>query len=376
MMPRCTSFLAALALLATAVAAPRAFAEPYTVETVGLELRADAESILELAAEQGIDAAVVRGFRRGRGWVFLVRIEGIEEREEAAVLAQRLAELSGRSVQVFLVAGKDVLPVEELSVKVGVAPDEGDPGETEVAGNDGASDASAAAEGAELLASMLLAHGGGRGDAPPPTALGWDPVHFRFERTADIGDGAMRVWHDLSIAGDKLRLEIKVLEGEGRNSITILHGDAAAWLSVDGELHELPPGPTREAMQAFTPAVVLEQAASIARWSAELPAKRVEPAGYEASLVWLELERDQADRLLVGLDAVDHRVRELVLSGDDGELHWTFADYREMPGGLVVPQRLQSSFAGQPREHVTVRALELPDAVDSSVFDPESLKLP
>jgi hypothetical protein len=320
---------------------------------------------------------VVRAFKKGRGWVFLVRVEDVEDRDSAASVAHRLAELTGSSVQVLLVAGRDVLPVEELAVAA-PSDDEGDTGELRGDAAAGpVSDAVAArAEGGRLLAALVLAHGGGLASDDPVLGIeAWDPVHFRFERSVDLGDGAMRVWHDFARAGERIRLEVRVMEGEGRNSVTLVDGDQA-WLWVDGELHDVAAGPTREALGLFSPAVVLEQAVSFATWAPDLPARSVERASADEPMAWFELERERSDRVLVGLDPADHRVRALVVEGDSAELSWSFGDYQEVRDGLVVPLRLESRFDGHAREHVTVRTLELPDELDASLFDPELLKKP
>jgi hypothetical protein len=361
--------------LALLLAAP-VQAEPYSVETVGFQVKAEAEAARARAIEAGLQAEVVRSFRKGKGWVFLVRVQGIEGRDLAASTAISLAELSGHGVQVFLVAGRDVLPVEELAVAApaGAGADTGIAVGEPVA--DPVSDDKAArAEGARLLSALVLAHGGGGGQSPQAGADAWDPVHFRFERRVDVGDGALRAWHDYWRAGDNIRLELRIMEGEGRNSITLVDGDKA-WLHVDGELHEVAAGPTREALALFDPGVVLEQAVRFATWSPDSSARAVSRGPVEGELDWLELERAQGEPVLVGLDPADQRVRELVIEGDADALRWSFADYQEMPGGLLVPLRLESHFGGQARELVVVRGLEAPDQADPTLFDPEALKSP
>ena len=361
--------------LALLLAAP-ASAEPYSIETMGFQVRAEAEAVRVRAVEAGLQAEVVRSFRKGRGWVFLVRVQGVEDRELAASTATSLAEISGTGVQVFLVAGRDVLPVEELAVAApsGASDDtrapDGEPSPDPVS-----DDKAARVEGARLLSALVLAHGGGGAGAPSVGVAAWDPVHFRFERRVDVGGGALRAWHDYWRAGDAVRLELRIMEGEGRNSITLIDGDQA-WLQVDGELHEVAAGPTREALALFDPAVVLEQAVSFATWSPDSSARAVLRGPVEGELAWLELEREQGEPVLVGLDPADQRVRELVISGEGDALRWSFADYQEMPGGLVVPLRLESHFGEATREQVVVRSLEVPEQADGTLFDPETLKSP
>ncbi len=367
-----------LTLLASLLLAGAAMAQPYTVETVGHRQRTHAEAACALAVAEGIPAEVVRSFRRGKGWVFLVRVQGLEDRDAAAAAAQRLAQLSGIGAQVFLVAGRDVLPVEELAA---AAPNSA-PGDSGVDVGEGpeaaATDAQAArAEGARLLSALVLAHGGGgSADQPPPRMADWDPVHFRYERAATIDDSPLRAWHDYHRDGDALRLEIRIIEGEGTDSVTIVRGDQA-WLMVGGEVHEVPAGPTREALALFEPATVLEQAVGFSGWSADMGVRAVERPEGDEELSWIALQgEDDGERVSVGLDPTDQRARQLVMSAQGAELSWSFADYQEISDGLVVPLRLRSSFDGKPREQIVVRTLELPESLDAELFVPKVIENP
>jgi len=172
--------------------------------------------------------------------------------------------------------------------------------------------------------------------------------------------------------GDDVRLELRILEGDGVDSTTVIRGEKA-WLLVGGENHEVSAGPTREALALFEPAAVLEQAASFAAWSTPMPVRVVERKGTDSVLKWISLERSAAaEAVLVGIDPTDGRARELTLVAGDVELSWTFADYQEVLGGLEVPLRLESSFDGELREQITVLALELPDSPDPTLFVLES----
>ncbi len=360
--------------------APAVWADAYYVETVGIEERSKADSARALAVAEGLQVQVVRGFRKGRGWVWVLRVEDIVGREEAAAEAATLSRITGQAVQVFLVAGKDVLPVEELAVAMPAG--EGEP----AGGDEDAEAASLAAEatdpvkGAALLAAVVLAHGG-RGIVDPARAPfdtdGTNPLHFRFERQADIGQGSMRVWHDYWRSGDDLRVEVRVLEGEGRDSVTVVNGHEGAWLLVDGEVHSVDPGPTREALGVFAPEVVLEQGLALANLQADRRALIVEREAGQLDSTWLELEVQEPDeRVYLGVNTADNRVRELVVVGRDGELRWCFGDYQEIGTGLVVPLRLESWYGEQLRESVVVRALEYPESIAGDVFDPGALKKP
>jgi hypothetical protein len=358
-------FVTVLALLG-----PRSVvAQPYDVETSGHEDRAAADAACGLAVEAGLDARVVRSFRRGQGWVFTVRVEGLEERDAAAETARRLAELTGVSVQVFAVAGRDALPVEELSVQVPPSGDQAG-GVAESADSIGGVDGQAArAEGERLMAALVAAHGGGAQASDGTAPELWDPVHFRFERSAQLGDDAVRVWHDYWRAGGCTRLEIRILEGEGTDSTTLVC-DGRAQLLVGGALHEAGAGPSAEALDLFAPSNVLEQALGFSRWSPHRAAWRVEAPEGRDGFDWIALEQQDAQpRLIVGLDRSDGRVRQLIVRSESSELSWTYADYQEVQGGVVLPLRFESHFDGELRERVTVLALERPETTDAAMFE-------
>lgn len=355
---------------------PQAWAEPYRVETVGIKQRARAESAQSLAAVEGLDVQLVRNFERGWGWVWVLRLEKVDGREAASAEAKRLATATGQTVQVFLVAGRDVLPVDELTVTpspelVGTE-DSGTPS--------GVGPARSPSDGADLLAAVVLAHRGtasGQALADRGTASAGAPVHFRFEREVDIGHGALRVWHDYWSAGDDLRLEVRVLEGEGRDSLTIVRGHEAAWLRVDGQTHAVEPGPTREALAVFDPAIVLERGLALADLPVGTRARVVSHRGGAPELTWLDVDGGTPEaRILLGIDPADHRVRELVMVGVADALRWSFGDYREDEGGIVVPLRLEAWYGEQLRERVVVRVLERPSAVTGELFDPDGTKNP
>ncbi|MFH1463819.1 MAG: hypothetical protein ABIO70_05460 [Pseudomonadota bacterium] len=371
--------LASLLLLSAAALPGDAWADLYYAQTAGIQQHAEADALVEQVQAAGIEAEIVRRFRRGTGWEFIVRTLTTEDGQVAHGYAVRLSELSGQSARVFIVAGHDALPVDELSVLLA-----GPGGElgAEKAGpaRDPEGGDARAERGAELLAAIALAHGGGPvagASSEDGVDGGWSRAHCRYERRLSTERGELRVGHEFWRDGDALRLDVRILEGTGQDSAAIVRGDEA-WLYVRGEIHEVPAGPTREGLLAFAPEVVLGQALAIRAWGAEHPALAVDSPVDGGALVWLEVvPGGESERLLVGADPGDHRVRELIVrSGEEEEARWRFADYQELGDGMIMPLKSEAFTAGEPRERIVVKLIERGDLVDAGVFDPASLKTP
>ncbi len=370
--PLATSLVSAL-LLCWALSPARSLAEELFVETAAYTKRTDAEAARAAVLVEGLETELVRRFRRGYGWEYLLRAGGFELRDAAHEAAQRLAGASGQAVQVYLLAGRDRLPVDELAVPGRDPTRVREPGD--ISGSEDPDAAEQPGAGKEHLAALLRAHGGGSstaevGQGSDPS---WDRVHFRFERSLPLEDGMLRAWHDYWRQGELLRLEVRILEGEGRDSVTVLGADEQAWLAVDGQVHAVSFGPTREALQSFAPEQVLDQALAFRGWPLELQASLT--SSHEAGLSWLALSEDPInDASLVGFDEGDHRIRELRFAGTEGRHVCRFGDYQEPSLGLVIPGRLETWYGEALRERVAVRALEFPETMDAALFDGEALK--
>jgi hypothetical protein len=358
----------------------RAWADTYYAQTAGIQQHAEADALVEQVRTAGIEAEIVRSFQRGSGWELAVRTLTTEDSAEAHGFAVRLAELSGRTTRVFVVAGHDALPVDDLSVLV--ASPGGEPGGAapgQVGAAEGGGDVRAA-RGAELLAAVALAHGGGSAGPQAPgeaQAGGWAQVHCRYERRIVTEQGVLRVGHEYWRDGEALRLDVRILEGVGQDSVAIARGTDAAWLQVGGELHEVVPGPTREGLLAFAPEAVLGQALAIRAWGVDRPALVVDSPAEGGDLAWMELDPGNGgERLLVGVDPGDHRVRELALRGGEDGSRWRFADYQELGDGLIVPLKSETLDGGESRERLVFKLLERGAPIDPAVFDPGSLKTP
>ncbi|MBN1334601.1 MAG: hypothetical protein JXB39_01420 [Deltaproteobacteria bacterium] len=387
-----------VALILLLFASP-ARAEDLYVETPGVARRADADNACEKIVAAGYTAQVVRRFRSGEGWEFVVRVEGLTERERALEIAGGIARITGWTTEVWVRAGREALPLQEVSpdqppdggsVAWGPSPQAASEGaeakspEAAPAGGAEAATEVVSGEGApltdvvrgdpvagvELLAAVTRAHGAG----VKGTALLADgrPVHFRYERKIQNDAEALRVWHDLWRRDDDLRLEVRVMEGEGTDSLAVVRGDQGAWLQARGQVHPVEPGPTRHALRVFGPEVVLGGCLDFGALGAVegvYLAASPDPRGHRHLLV--EGFEGQ-DAVWLAVDASDHRVRELTIPLRGETVTWRYGDYREPGAGLVVPFEIEVLRDGVSRERITVLALDLPGQADDALFDLEN----
>ncbi len=377
--------LAALILL---LLVPVASAEDLYVETPGVARRADADQACEKAVAGGYPAQVVRRFRAGKGWEFVIRVDGLSDRGKAQEVAGGIARTTGWATEVWVRAGREVLPL--LQVAPDQAPDGGwsptpveeaapappipmahPPGAIPAAPPDtGAVLADVQrgdpVAGAELLAEVTRAHGAG----VKGTILLADgrPLHFRFERRIQNEAETLRVWHDLWRRGRDARLEVKVVEGEGKDSLAVIRGDEGAWLRVEGRVQPVEAAATREALAVFGPEVVLGDCldfGALGGLEGVYLAATPDPRGHRHLLVEVF---DGQDAVWLAVDATDHRVRELTLPLEGETVTWRYGDYREPGAGLVVPFEVEVLRDDVLRERITVLVLDLPARVDDTLF--------
>lgn len=374
---RAASFILAAFL---GVASPStAQADEFYVETAGVHSRSEAQELLESALAHGISARVVRRFRKGQGWEYVVRVEGLVDRKAASEVGSLLSRYTGATVSTYLLAGKDVLPVDEVSVGPSGAQTHPAPESApQEAGNTLSApklqeQAGDPIQGAELLAEVLRAHGG---ESASAFLEGVPSVHFRFERQVWADDSSLRVWHDYWLHQGSMRLEIRILEGEGKDSVTVLRKGEGAWIRVDGNLSTPDSAAVVEALDTFHPSRVLGKALDLGRISPTSKALYVgkEEQGNRTLARLAVGKADESTTLVLGVDEADHRVREVVVSTATGDIGWRYSDYHEMEGGVVVPFLVELTREGTPKERISVLELSSGVRPDDAVFSVEQLK--
>lgn len=367
--------------------APAAFGEELFVETAPVSDRATAAERQEKAAAFGLAARVVRRLEKGSGWQYVVRVDDLEQRDVAQRVALSLSEATGSTVSIYLRAGRDVLPLDEVAVgaatpsstpRVVVAPEHATEREADVESPVGtaASSEPVAADlpegdpvaGATLLAAVVRAHGSS--DRPAADQLdGAGRIHFRFERLVWSEEGNLRVWHDYWEDAGKVRLEVRILEGEGKDSVAVFLPKGGASVESGGQVKVADEAILREAIECFRPSRVLGRALDLSGIDTERGALYLgsqEQEGRQLAMLLLG-DGDSESRVILGVDEADRRVRSLTIATDAGEIGWRFGDYHEV-AGVVVPYLVELTREGVSRERIAILELGTPTQVDATVF--------
>ncbi len=383
-------------------------AEALYLESVGVPSREQARGLQQAAQSAGFEARVVRRFRSGVGWEFVVRVEGFEQRDQAKGAAEDLANAIGSDVCMYVRVGRDVLPLVEISP---TAPDdrEGAPGTERVAAPvpeqdeqpsmvqdevpppalEASSDSHGPTEPAvaeaststttsdseayDLLASILRAHGG-RIDAVQKLGSNAD-IHFRYERVIRQRGKTLHVWHDYWQNSSDRRLDVRVLEGPGVDSVALLRKDGGAWLATEGGIHAVDSNSLKEILDTFRPIEVFRLLLQISTMEPgqDVTLKRLESTGRKSvDMVQIQMKEGEP-AIVVEADALDHRVRSLRFNSKSGEIRWRFADYHELESGLVLPFKMERIESAEPTETISILELVLGVEADPELFLKESL---
>jgi hypothetical protein len=371
-------------LLASALAwsVPAWASADYYVESPSTPDRAVAEAQLESLPPLGedIQARVIRRFRVGEGWAFVIRVDSLEQ-EQAQTVAQALSQGDQIGV-VYRRIGSRTVRVMEAEDSHPEAPVPAETGEA-----DGAQDPDPEAEGSSeaepfeprlrstesVLENAVRAHGGEAGGALKVEAAG--SVHFVYERTMAGENGTLVVQHDFIRWGEGLYLQIEMTEGEGVDSLTVVDRHGAAWVMVDDKKTDRDQDRTTSVLSEYGPGQILgiamhlaEQVETNERWSTMvLVGNEASPGGERVVLQAPEGSGRGLEE--VAFDAVHSRLVSASLSTLEGTIRMAFEDYRLSESGLVYPSRLTVWQDEGLAERIVVQRLELNQPVDPSLFE-------
>jgi hypothetical protein len=371
---------------ALALSSGQARAQEIYVETAGLARREDALVALQRAQDAGFTVQIVRHFRRGVGWEYVLRTDALPGQDAAEKLAEGIGKATALGATVFQRVGAEALPlavapsVATTGPATSVTPAEpgtttfGEP-ETRESANIAALGQGDPVAGRELMSAVVRAHGSGVDGMGVLSKA--QTLHFRFERRVWPDDGEpVRVWNDYWRDHDKVRMEVRVLEGKGKNSIALVNKDQA-WLSVDGKVQQQDAAGIADSLQVFTPERILNRALQIGRMA---PGSGTRLLGTESldgrTLARLVVDdgRDDGVSETFGIDDVDHRVREISMKADIGEVLWRYRDYHELDDGLVVPFQIDIWREGELKEQISILDLTTASRADSDLFSPAKLQ--
>ena len=125
--------------------------------------------------------------------------------------------------------------------------------------------------------AAAAAHGGAEGGLAVLDGL--DAFAWTFSRTVETAGGPIVAAHRYERAGDAMRLEVRILEGEGTSSVSAVSADGRGWIRKEGgEVRSRSPERIREVLLRFDPRSVLEGVIDL-------------PRDIERSVAWRDLER-------------------------------------------------------------------------------------
>ena len=323
----------------------------YYLEAGPYTTRAEATAAAD-ALKGSPQVRVVRRFRAGAGWEFIVRVGGFDDEAEMRAYAND----AGKRFASFERVGNSWRPLDGSAAATPSAEELVDvPGKT--------------LRTQALLRSAIKAHGGRDGGL---SILELAPtVVFDYDRKVAREDGRTVAEHHYVRQADAVRLDVDVTGGEGVDSTTILAPDRRAWVSTDETSIARDPERTAEVLARFSPEGLLAVPLGIPHdmetagpWrllapTAEIHGKRVvakASAPGERGLVSAEF------------DLEDHLLRRLDWMLDSGPITYVFNDYRVVTDGLVVPFQYEVLRSGEPVESMTVKALEIGGPVPADTF--------
>jgi hypothetical protein len=317
--------------------------------------RGDANAVAA-ALDADPPSRVVRRFKVGAGWEYVVRVGAFEDEDSLRAYASRSV-----SVPMVLLerVGPNWRPLDGASSAADA--EESDlvviPGEV--------------ARTSVLLRAAVKAHGGREGGL---SLLDLAPtVVFDYQRTVSRDDGQTIAEHHYARAGEAIRLDVDVTSGPGVDSHSVLTPNRRAWVSTDSTSISRDPERTAEVLERFSPEGLLAIPLGIPRdMESSGPWRLLEPTARAAGERWLvQAEMRDGGHGLVAADfgLADHLLRRLVWTLDTGEVSYEFDEYRTVAHGLVVPFSYEVHRGGKLIESVTVRRLEIGSALPADTFE-------
>lgn len=321
-------------------------AEEYYLEAAPVPDRAAAGRLEQGAEGAGFDARIVRRFRLGKGWEFVVLVERLRSAPEAAAAAARLERELGTTVSAWrLDAGEKAVAVEL-------------PTPTPVAAEVGA---------AAWMARARSAHGGHTGGASALARAG--AVHFQFDRTVELGGKPVTVRHEYWREGAGRRLVIQT-GGAGTDSVSVATANGA-WVQASGQVQSRDIGVAIGVIDTFAPEAILTVALEAARLLDGPEVDVFRPLEGAESGLRFGVGGDESEPGLsfVDLDATTARLIRVRYVSDAGPITFELSGWRQVATGVLVPTVVRVEHADGRGESVRVEDLRLLEKAPAATFD-------
>jgi len=288
----------------------------------------------QAASAQGLRARIVRRYRHGSGWQFVLMVEGFGDHATASAAAEALASTTGRGISVFS-ADPGIVPIASPQMAVVAAP----------APSTNSTPVPPAPQAAPpspdvVLRRSVRAVGGSKGGVVTTDAA--QSLQYRFRRTTP--DGQV-IEHLFARKQHELRVEIRVIEGEGVSSTTTVL-EHAAYVQVEGK-GAVEVDRSRALVNAtrFAPGAVLGLGLTLAASIEQRPefdSMRNDGTtiiGSSACHV-LRFDGDSLNRpLVLAVATHDWSLREATFGAG---LRIEYSDWTDHDAGVVVPHRVRT----------------------------------
>lgn len=355
-----------------------AMAAPYYVEghEHQQEEEAKAQLMKLLASHAGLtEARVLRRYAPGAGWRYLVHVDAIADQVALKNVIDRFP--GGVAVAIDLETGAEV----KLGARSAPTTVESKPEPTKTRWWHFSSRSPkptpatkptppARQRDAEaLLMAAIEAHGGA--DGGRATVAKAQQVRFRYQRTLTRDGVTISAEHLWVRSGTDRRLDVRILEGAGSGSTTVVRGAAEAWVQTANQLTDRPPEKAKEVVERFGP---LEMMAYPLGFAAD-----IETAGAWRGLQLAESSPNGVVVLRpavpgkglteVGLHAPGNQVAYVEMTQPDGVYRFEYDDYRAIAPGVVLPFTTRMLHDGRATEELKVLDCDLGAVTPSTTFE-------
>lgn len=322
-----------------------AHATDFYVESDPVADRDAATAMWDKARAAGMAPRLVRRFRLGHGWEFVLLVEGMTDEAAARTTAEHLSDVLDARVTVFREGeGSKAVPV------IGPEPAPESPAMT----------------AGQWLAKVDASLGGAAGGAGELGRAG--AVHFVFTRTLKVGDREATIRHDYWREGGYRRLAITT-GGAGKDSVAIVT-PTGAWISVNGAATSRDIGVAVGAVDNFAPEAVLTIALEGHALLRSPEAQRFQVLEGAESGLRLGLGADGPDQGLtfIDIDPDSARLLRARYVTEAGPIEWDLRDWKRIGSAVMVPYDVRMVRGDGTTEKIKVDSIEIVGRAPEGTF--------
>ena len=327
--------------------------------------REAAEEALLAFGPDGENMRVSRRYERGAGWLYVVRLDGFEDKASAMSTAESFS-TDGSVVRVIEAHGYKRVAVAEVgkwTVSKGEAP------ESTVGSED-------IPNAAQVLRLAMKAHGGKTGGSRMLEET--DGLRFAFSSRTVVGDQEWKVKHTFLRSGSKARIEVDVLKGDGVSNTVVLAAPDKAWVATHELVRERDGVQAAEMLSRFAPETGLlstplgfaHDVREAAEWRGLVASGRVSHEGRPHLRIapQADAEGQQNPMEAALFDESTHRLSQVTWITRGGRVTFQFEQYKAIAEDLVVPHQVRVQRNGQLVEEILVEDFELNPKLEQSLF--------